>query len=82
VRVGSPAILAFFAHTVFWGLIVYGWAVKVLTPAQMMTMLGLWIAGLVGIARIPYLPVQGMFPSYVAVLDIALVLMIAGGDVR
>lgn len=79
---GSPAIAAFIAHSVFWGLLVYGWAVRVLTPARVVTMLALWIAGLVALAWIPYLPAHAMFPSYVAVLDIALVLMIAGGDVR
>jgi len=80
--VGSPAIAAFIAHTVFWGLLVYGWAVRVLTPARIAVVLLLWIAGLVGFPRIPYEPARVMFSSYVAVLDIALVLMIAGGDVR
>jgi hypothetical protein len=82
VRVGSPAIASFFAHAAFWGLLVYGWIVRVLSPAQMMTMLGLWIAGLVGFPWIPYEPARAMFSSYVAVLDIVLVLLVFGGDVR
>ena len=79
---GSPAVAALIAHAAFWGLLVYGWVVRVLSPAQMMTMLCLWIAGFVGLPWIKGLPASAIFPSYVAVLDIVLVLMIAGGDVK
>ena len=78
----SPGLASLIAHVVFWGLLVHGWIVRVLSPAQMMSMLGLWIVGFVGLPWIKYLPARLMFPSYVAVLDIVLVLMIAGGDVR
>ena len=81
-RVDSPGIASLIAHAAFWGLLVYGWIVRVLSPAQMMTMLILWIAGFVGLPLLHYLPARLMFPSYLAVLDIVLVLMIAGGDVR
>jgi len=80
--VDSPGIAAFVAHTAFWGLLVYGWAARVLTPARIAIVLLLWIAGLVGFPFIPYEPARAMFSSFVAALDIALVLMIAGGDVR
>ena len=78
----SPGIAAFVAHTAFWGLLVYGWAVRVLTPARIAIVLLLWLAGRVGFPFIPYEPARAMFSSFVAALDIALVLMIAGGDVR
>ena len=78
----SAYLAAMFAHAAFWGMLVYGWIVRVLSPAQMMSMLGLWIAGFVGLPWVKYLPARAMFPSYVAVLDIVFVLMIAGGDVR
>ena len=79
---GSAYVGALFAHAAFWGMLVYGRIVGRLSPAQMMGMLGLWIAGFVGLPWVKYLPARAMFPSYVAVLDIVLVLMIAGGDVR
>ena len=79
---GSPAVASLIAHAAFWGLLVYGPVVRVLSPAQMMGMLALWIAGFVGVPWIKYLPARAMFPSYVAVLDIILVLLIVGGDVR
>jgi hypothetical protein len=78
----SPYLAALFAQAAFWSLLVYGWIVGRLSPAQLMTMLGLWIVGYVGLPVVKYLPVRAMFPSYVAVLDIILVLIIAGGDVR
>jgi hypothetical protein len=78
----SPGLASLIAQCAFWALLVYGWFVRVLSPAQMMGTLGLWIAGFVGLPWIKYLPAHFMFPSYVAVLDIVLVLMIAGGDVR
>jgi len=80
--VDSPGIAAFVAHATFWGLLVYGWAVRVLTPARIAIVLLLWIAGLVGFPFLPYEPARAMFSSFVAALDIALVLMIFGGDVR
>jgi len=41
-----------------------------------------WVIGAVGLPHVPYEPAHAMFPSFVAVLDIALVLMIFKGDVR
>src|SRR5262252_10937628 len=60
----------------------YGWIAGRLSPAQMATMLVLWIAGYVGLARVPYMPALGAFPTYFATLDVVLLLMFACGGVR
>ena len=78
---GSPAIAAFVALAAFWALLLYGWAVDELTPRRVGLFLLLWLAGRIGLPYVPYAPVQAMFSSYVAVLDIGLVFMIFKGDV-
>ena len=80
--VGSPAIAAFFSHAAFWGLLVYGWAWTHLKPTRIAVFLILWFAGRIGLPYVPYEPAHAMFSSFVAVLDIALVFVIFGGDVR
>jgi hypothetical protein len=42
----------------------------------------LWLLGRFGLAYVPYSPAVAMFTSWVAVLDIALVLKVFKGDVR
>lgn len=79
---GSPYIWTLFAHVAFWIMLAYGWIAGRLSPAQMATTLVLWIAGYVGLARIPYLPALGAFPTYFATLDVVLLLMFASGGVR
>jgi hypothetical protein len=80
--IGSPAIAAWIAHAVFWGLVLYGWAAGELSPKRITVFLLLWLAGDVGLPYAPYGPARSMFSSFVAVLDIALVFMIFKGDVR
>jgi hypothetical protein len=41
-----------------------------------------WLAGRIGLPYVSYEPARAMFSSFVAALDIALVLMIFKGDVR
>jgi len=79
---GSQAVAALIAHFAFWGLLLYGWATDTLTVPQAAVVIVLWIAGAVGLAYVPYEPAHAMFPSFVALLDIALVFMIFDGDVR
>jgi hypothetical protein len=79
---GSQAVAAWIAHLAFWGLLVYGWLMDALTAVQAGVMLALWAAGAVGLGYVPYAPARAMFPSLVAILDIALVFMIFKGDVR
>jgi hypothetical protein len=42
----------------------------------------LWTGGLLGLPHAPYAPARAMFPSFVAILDIALVFLVFKGDVR
>jgi hypothetical protein len=79
---GSPAVAALIAHFAFWGLLVYGWATGALGVVQAGVVIVLWLAGAIGLPYVPYEPAHAMFPSLVAVLDIALVFMIFKGDVR
>ena len=79
MRVGSPAVAAFIAHAVFWALLVYGRIVRELSPRAAVIFLVLWlVAGFGGGFRPFWLP----FSSCVAMLDVALVFVVARGDVR
>ena len=42
----------------------------------------LWLAGLIALSQIPYNPARAMFPSFVALLDVALIFTIFKADVR
>jgi hypothetical protein len=78
---GSVSVAAWIAHVTFWGLLLYGWARHELGPRRSAVFLFLWICGLCGL---PYIIPFGaaLFSSFVAMLDIALVLLIFKGDVR
>jgi hypothetical protein len=80
--VGSPAIAAWFAHALFWALLLYGWTIAALKLKGLAVFLLLWLTGRIGLPRVPYDPVAAMFSSFVAMLDIALVFVIFKGDVR
>jgi len=77
--IGSPVIAAWIAHLVFWGLFGWGWAIGAIEVTGRAVFLGLWLAGYVAFTRLGY---GGLFSSFVAVLDIALVLIIFEGDLR
>jgi len=79
--VGSPSIASWIAHVAFWGLLVYGFALGELSLKRLAIFLILWLTGLIGLSQIPYDPARAMFPSYVALLDIALVFTIFKADV-
>jgi len=79
---GSPAVAASIAHLAFWGLLAFGLLTGTLTVVGAVALLVLWIAGAAALPYVPYAPARAMFPSYVAVLDIALVFLIFKGDVR
>ena len=76
----SAVIAAFIAHVTFWVLMVWGWAVDELSVRSRAMFLALWIAGYVALPYVPY--GDGLFPPYVAILDVILVLMIFKSDVR
>ena len=75
----SAGIAALIAHIVFWVLLVYGWAWGELGLRGGAMFLLLWAAGMFALQWVPY---AGLFPSYIAILDIALVFLIFKGDVR
>jgi hypothetical protein len=77
---GSSAVAAFVSHVTFWVLILYGWAVGELQAKAIALFLLLWIGARLGLPHLSY--GAAMFPSFVAVLDIALVFIIFKGDVR
>ena len=76
---GSPTIAAWIAHVAFWVLLVLGWSTSELGLKSGVVFLLLWIAGTFGLPHVPY--GSGLFSSYVALLDIALVFKIVKGDV-
>jgi hypothetical protein len=78
--VGSPAVAALVAHVAFWLLLAYGLMWKEIEWRGLAVFLILWIAGRYGLPYVRY--GAGLFSSYVAVLDIALVFVIFKGDVR
>lgn len=77
---GSTAIGGWIAHAAFWALMLLGAISGELRAKPAGTFLILWLAGLAGLQYIPY--GAGLFASFVAVLDVALVLIVFKGDVR
>jgi hypothetical protein len=77
--IGSPVIAALFAHAAFWCLLALGWATGELELRGRTLFLALWLAGYVGL---PFLGYGAIVSSFVAVLDVALVLIVFKGDVR
>lgn len=76
---GSAGIAAIIGHLAFWVLLIVGFASGELRMKHGVVFLALWLAGRFGL---PYLPSGGMlFPPFIAVLDIVLVLMVFKGDV-
>ena len=73
---GSAAIGGWIAHIAFWILVVRGYAGGDLSLRGCAIAIGLWIAGYFVLGR--YIP----FASYIALIDIGLVLMIFKGDLR
>lgn len=77
---GSSAVAALIAHVTFWVLLAFGWLVDELRTATVILLLVLWLAGFV---LFHYLADgAAFFPSYVAVLDIALVFLVFKADIR
>ena len=75
----SSTVAALLAHGAFWFLLVYGWFWDELCPRGIAVFLLLWLAGMFGLRSVSY--GAALFPSFVAVLDIALVFAIFKGDV-
>jgi hypothetical protein len=77
---GSPSVAALISQAAFWGLLLYGWFCRELSPKGLAVFLLLWLVGLIGLPYVPY--GNALFSPFVAALDIALVFVIAKGDVR
>jgi uncharacterized sodium:solute symporter family permease YidK len=77
---GSAGAARLVAHMAFFCLLLLGWFSDELSRRAAAVMVGLWVAGYVGSAYVP----QGdmILTSYVAILDIVLVLLVFKGDVR
>ena len=76
----TSATAAWVAHGVFWALLVGGVLFGALGRGPATAILVLWIAGWWGSSYIPYGP--ALFPSFVALLAVALVLLVFKGDLR
>ena len=77
--IGSTLVAALIAHTAFWMLLAWGvFTVELRLRGALIAVL-FWIAGYFTLPLIPY--GAAMFLSYVALLDIVLVLVIFKGDV-
>jgi len=79
---GSPLIAAWVAHAAFWILLFHGYLIGELSAMRAAVFVVLWVLGFVGLPHVPYEPAHAMFPSFVAILDIALVFIAYHGDVR
>jgi hypothetical protein len=77
---GSPAVAAWIAHVAFWVLLARGWMRGELGIRGTIIALSFWLTAYIGLPFLPYGP--GLFPSFVAVIDIALVFVIFKGDVH
>ena len=80
--VGSPAIAALVAQVCFVGLLVHGWAIEALSLRRVVLFVALWLGGRYGFAALSNPSLAAMFPSFVAILDIALVFLIFKRDIR
>lgn len=78
--IGSAGIAAWIAQIAFWALIIVGLASGELGFKRIAIFLLLWIAGYIGLQFVSF--GELFLTSYVAVLDVALVLSIFKGDVR
>jgi hypothetical protein len=77
---GSSAVAAWIAHVAFWVLLAIGWISGELGIRGTVIALALWLTAYTGLPFLQY--GSGLFPSFIAVLDIALVFAIVKGDVR
>lgn len=75
--VGSAGIAAAIAHLAFWLLLLRLWIESGARPVVVFA--ALWLAGYLAL---PLVGASLFFVPYVAVLDIALVLMVFKGDVQ
>jgi hypothetical protein len=79
--VGSPAVAAAAAQFGFWVLLALGAYYGELNRKWLAAFVALWAAGSFGLPRLG--PYSGLYvTTWIAVLDIALVLMVFRKDIR
>jgi hypothetical protein len=76
----TSATAAWVAHAIFWALLIGGVWSGELGKKTAAAILMIWIAGWLGSSHVPYGP--AVFPSFVALLAVALVLLVFKGDLR
>ena len=77
---GSPGVAAWIAHVAFWVLVIRGWMSGDLGIRGTIIALALWLTAYISLPLLPY--GAALFPSFVALVDIALVIVIFKGDVH
>ena len=77
--IGSPLLAGYIAHGAFWTLLAWGLFTAELRRRGAFIAILFWIAGYFILPRVPY--GAALFSSFVALLDIVLVLVIFKGDV-
>jgi hypothetical protein len=76
----SAGLASLIAHAAFWLLLFYGWLTEDLSARGAVLVVLMWTAALLLLPYVPY--GDALFPPFVALLDIALVLTIFKGDLR
>jgi hypothetical protein len=79
--IGSPLVAGWIALAAFWSLIAWGLANQELELRGTAIFLALWFGAYIGVDHLP-VPYSGLFTPFVALLDVALVLIIFKGDIR
>jgi hypothetical protein len=79
--VSTPVIGALVAQIAFWVLLVLGVSSRALGARGAAVFVALWTAGYLILPRIAWWT-AGFIPSWIALLDIALVFIVFKGDVR
>jgi hypothetical protein len=77
---GSSAVASWIAHVAFWALLALGWMSGELRIRGTFIALSCWLTAYISLSFLSY--GSGLFPSFVAVIDIALVFVIFKGDVH
>jgi hypothetical protein len=78
---GSVGLVPWIAHPLFVVLLGAGWFTREIGHAGLVTFVALWLLGFFIFDSL--LRSGGMlFPAYVAILDVVLVLLVFKGDVR
>jgi hypothetical protein len=76
---GSAAFGGLIAHAAFWILLLRAYFADEIGIRGCVIALALWCIGYFALPHVPYAP---PFATYIAIIDIALVLLIFKGDVR